>query len=220
MQPNKDNLKAIAAKAALDYIEYDSILGVGSGSTVAAFIDLLPAVKGKIDAAVSSSHESTRQLKALGIPVLDLNQVDTIPIYVDGADEINAHLQMIKGGGAALTSEKIVASVAKKFICIADGSKKVDVLGVFPLPIEVIPQARSAVGRALVAMGGSPVYREHIITDHGNIILDVQGLDLTDPLAMESRLNDIPGVVCNGLFAKRSADVLLLAGEHGVDIIK
>lgn len=216
---NTKNLKQQAAKAALDYIEHNSIIGVGTGSTVDYFISALSGIKAKIDAAVSSSQTSAEKLKALGIPVLDLNAVGSLSVYVDGADEINQYGQMIKGGGAALTSEKIVASVADKFICIADSSKKVDMLGDFPLAIEVIPQARSVVGRTLVKLGGNPVYRAGVITDHGNVILDVQNLDLSDPVKMEAQLNNIPGVVENGLFAHRPANVLLLATAQGVEVI-
>lgn len=217
---SQDQMKYAAAEAALSYVDYDGIIGIGSGSTVNCFIELLASVKSKIEAAVSCSAESSRRLKAIGIPVVDLNTVDCMPIYIDGADEINSHLQMIKGGGAALTSEKIVASVADKFICIADSSKKVDLLGKFPLPIEAIPQARSAVARQLVKLGAQPVYRQGVITDHGNVILDVQHLDLTDPVTIERQLNDIPGVVTNGIFACRPANVLLLSTSQGTETVR
>jgi ribose 5-phosphate isomerase A len=207
---NKDSQKKQAAIAALKYIEPGSIVGVGTGSTVAYFIEALATIKGKIDGAVASSIDTERKLKALNIPVLDLNSVFPLPIYVDGADEINGHLQMIKGGGGALTREKIIAAVAEKFICIADPSKKVDLLGKFPLPIEVIPMARSFVAREVVKLGGHPVYREGVVTDNGNVILDVWGLTILEPIKLEKELNNIPGVVTNGLFAIRPADELII----------
>lgn len=213
---DKDALKKAAAKAALDYIEYDAVLGVGSGSTVHYFIDELKKVKGKITAAVASSVETEKRLKALSIPVYDLNSVNELPVYIDGADEINSAKQMIKGGGGALTREKIVAAVAKKFICIADQTKKVDLLGTFPVAIEVIPMARSYVARQLVKLGGDPVYRQGFVTDNGNVILDVYNLKLLDPGSIEEKINNIVGVVANGIFARRSADVLLLATDTGV----
>lgn len=213
MQSN-DIQKQNAAKQAIQYIEKhvedNSIIGVGTGSTANFFIDLLPTLKIRIAGTVASSIATADRLKKHGIQVVDLNSIDDLPVYVDGADEINDHLQMIKGGGGALTREKIVAAVAKKFICIADESKKVDILGTFPLPIEVIPLARSYVGRELVKLGGSPVYREGFVTDNGNIILDVWNLKILDPSKMEQTLNNITGVVTNGLFAIRKADVLLL----------
>lgn len=215
-----ESLKKAAAKEALKYLEYDGVVGVGTGSTVDFFIEELAAVKAKIDGAVASSRRTADKLKSFNIPVLDLNATGVVPVYIDGADEIDEHFQMIKGGGGALTGEKILAANAKKFICIADCSKKVDLLGEFPVAIEVIPAARSAVGRAIVKLGGNPVYRESFVTDYGNYILDVSGLDLSSPSKMESELNDIPGVVCNGIFAHRKADVLLLAGKDGVRVEK
>ncbi len=214
----REQLKKRAAEAAIEYIEYDTIVGVGTGSTVNYFIDELAKIKGRIDGAVSSSNATTIKLKEAGIRVIDLNEVSEVPVYVDGADEINSHLQMIKGGGMALTGEKIVASVASRFICIVDVMKRVEILGQgFPVPIEVIPKARSAIGRALVKLGANPVYREGAVTDYGNWILDVANLPLTDPIAMEHRLDSLPGVVCNGIFAHRCADILLSAHEGGVD---
>ncbi len=216
---SQDALKKAAALAAIDYVERDSIVGVGTGSTVNHFIDALGTIRDQIRGAVSSSEASTERLKALGIEVFDLNSVNDLSIYVDGADEINHSMDMIKGGGAALTREKIVASVAKKFICIADESKLVDTLGQFPLPIEVIPMARSAVARAIVKMGGDPVYREGCITDNGCQILDVHSWAIRDPKALEAELNNLVGVVTNGLFALRGADVLLLGTAEGVKTI-
>ncbi len=213
-------LKRQAAQAALKYIEDDMIVGVGTGSTVNYFIEALTAVKGKIDACVASSLATEKRLKDAGLPVIDLNACINIPLYVDGADEVNAMGQMIKGGGGALTREKIVASASKRFICIADESKKVKRLGHFPLAVEVIPMARSFVARELVKMGGDPEYREGFITDNGNIILDVYNLDIDTPIALEEAITLLPGVVENGLFARRMADLILLAGEQGVEIIK
>ncbi len=212
----QDARKKAAAEAALRYIDPDAVLGVGTGSTVNYFIDALANFRPRLRGAVSSSEASTRKLEALGIPVLALNDVDDIPVYVDGADEIDHHLAMIKGGGGALTREKIIAAVAQRFICIADESKQVDRLGNFPLPVEVIPMARSYVARELVKLGGRPAYRQGVVTDNGNHILDVSGLDLSVPGAVEDRLNAIVGVVTNGLFARRGADVLLLASDTGV----
>ena len=215
-----DELKKRAAEAALAHIEprleRDTVLGVGTGSTVNHFIAALGGLGGRIDAAVSSSEESSRRLAALGIRVVDLNSVGGVDVYVDGADEANRHLQLIKGGGAALTREKIIAAAAREFVCIADESKLVAVLGRFPLPVEVIPMARSHVARKIAALGGRPVYRENVVTDNGNEILDIHGLDLRDPRTMETRLDAIAGVVCNGLFVRRPADRLLLAGGNGV----
>lgn len=213
---DQDALKKAAAEAALAYIEHDMILGVGTGSTVNFFIEALRSVKSKIEGVIPTSTTTAEKLKALSLPILDLNSVSEIPVYVDGADEINAAKQMIKGGGAALTREKIVAAVSKKFICIADQTKKVDLLGEFPLPIEVIPMARSYVARQLVKLGGTPVYRQGCVTDNGNVILDVFNLKILDPIALEQKLNNIVGIVTNGLFAMRPADVLLLATEKGV----
>ena len=215
-----DQEKRIAAEAAVKYIEENTIVGVGTGSTVNYFIDALAPMKHLIEGAVSSSEASTERLKALGIPVYDLNTVDNIPVYVDGADESNANLELIKGGGAALTREKIIAAVADKFVCIADGSKLVDTLGEFPLPVEVIPMARSHVARELLKLGGDPVYREGVVTDNGNIIIDVHGMSITDAKGLESSINEIVGVVTNGLFAHRGADVLLLGKGDTVETIE
>lgn len=212
----QDELKQAAANAALEYIEYNSIVGVGSGTTVNFFIEALKKIKGKIEGAVASSVASAERLKALSIPVLDVNSIDVIPVYVDGADEINAARQMIKGGGGALTREKIVAAVSQKFICIADQSKLVDLLGAFPVPIEVIPMARSYVARQMVKLGANPVYRQGFTTDNGNVILDVHNLKLLNPIEIEQKLNNIVGIVTNGIFAMRPADVLLLATDSGV----
>ena len=217
---DQDALKREVARAAFEYVEAkldeDAVLGVGTGSTANLFIEEIAAIKGRISATVASSEETARRLKAHGIPVFDLNSVDVVQIYVDGADEANAYLQLIKGGGAALTREKIIAAVAREFVCIADASKFVDVLGRFPLPVEVIPMARSHVGRQIVKLGGDPVYREGCVTDNGNIIIDIYNMAITDPRGLESELNQIVGVVTNGLFAQRPADRLLLATEEGV----
>lgn len=213
---SQDALKQAAAKAAVALVPEGSVVGVGTGSTVNFFIDELARIKNRVEAAVSSSEASAARLKAAGIRVLDLNSVRDLPVYVDGADEVTRHLTMIKGGGGALTREKIVAAVAHQFICIADASKLVDVLGRFPLPVEVIPMARSHVAREIVKLGGLPEWRANFITDNGNLILDVRNLTILDPPDLESRLNQITGVVTNGLFARRPADVLLLAGENGV----
>jgi len=212
----KEQQKQLAAETAIEYIQQDAIVGVGTGSTVNYFIDALAQIKGKIECAVSSSQASTERLKALHIPIYDLNSVDHLDVYVDGTDEITKNLHCIKGGGAALTGEKILVESAKKFICIADASKLVGVLGSFPLPIEVIPMARSAVARQLVKMGGDPIYREGIVTDYGNVILDVHNLEILDPVKLENELNQIPGIVTNGLFARKHADVLLLGTAQGV----
>jgi len=216
---DKNTLKQQAAQAALDYIDYDSVIGIGSGSTVGFFIEALAAIKHKIKGTVAASEVSHKLLKQHGIDVLDLNSVNNMPVYIDGADEINMHLQMIKGGGAALTREKIIAAVAKKFVCIADTSKKVDLLGKFPLAIEVIPMARSYVARQIVKLGGDPEYRQGVITDNGNVILDVYNLKILDAVKLESELNNIAGIVTNGLFAHRPANVLLLATKQGVETI-
>ena len=213
---SQDDLKRRAAEAAMEYIQ-GGVIGVGTGSTVNHFIDLLAQVKHKIEGAVSSSEASTKRLKSHGIPVLDLNATGELDLYVDGADESNRHLHLIKGGGGALTREKIVAGASRKFVCIADASKLVDLLGTFPLPVEVVPMARSHVARQLVKMGGTPVWRKDFITDNGNIILDVHNLRIMEPVKMEQQLNNIAGVVTNGLFALRPADVLLLGTEQGVD---
>jgi ribose 5-phosphate isomerase A len=216
----QDELKKAAAQAAVAHVPVGSIVGVGTGSTVNHFIDALAAIKHKIDGAVASSDASAQRLKKFGIEVLDLNNVADLPVYVDGADEVTRHLSMIKGGGGALTREKIVAAVARQFICIADESKLVDVLGKFPLPVEVIPMARSYVGRELVKLGGQPALRQGFKTDNGNVILDVRNLEIMKPLELESALNQITGVVANGLFARRGADLLLLATAKGVQALK
>lgn len=216
----QDEMKNAAAIKALEFIENDTIVGVGTGSTVNYFIDALASMKDKIAGAVSSSEESTKRLKAHGIEVFDLNSVDVLDVYIDGADEITRHMAMIKGGGAALTREKIVAAVAKKFICIADDSKQVRVLGNFPLPVEVIPMARSYVARELVKLGGDPVYRQGVTTDNGNVILDVYNLEILDPKALENQINGIVGVVTNGLFALRGADILVLGSTNGIQVIQ
>jgi ribose 5-phosphate isomerase A len=215
----QDELKQASARAAIGHVVEDAIVGVGTGSTANFFIDELARMKGRIRGAVASSEASAKRLASHGIPVLDLNQVEDIPVYVDGADEITPALAMIKGGGGALTREKIVAAVARKFVCVADESKLVERLGRFPLPVEVIPMARAYVARELAALGGRPQLREGFVTDNGNLILDVHGLSIPDPPAFEQRLNDIVGVVTNGLFARRPADVLLLAAPEGVRTI-
>ena len=211
-----DDLKRAAAEAALQYVEPGSIVGVGTGSTANHFIDLLAGIKADIDATVASSEATAERLRSHGIPVIDLNAAGNIGVYVDGADEATKHLHLIKGGGGALTREKIVAAVSQKFVCIADESKLVDRLGAFPLPIEVIPMARSYVGRALVKLGGDPELREDFRTDNGNIIIDVHNLDIMEPAALEAEINQITGVVTVGLFAKRAADILILAGAGGI----
>lgn len=215
----QDEMKKAAAIKALEFIENDTIVGVGTGSTVNYFIDALATMKNKIEGAVSSSEESSKRLKAHGIEVFDLNNIDVLDVYVDGADEITKHMSMIKGGGAALTREKIVAAVAKQFICIADDSKQVELLGGFPLPVEVIPMARSYVARELVKLGGDPEYRQGVVTDNGNVILDVHNLSITDPKKLEADINAIVGVVTNGLFAQRGADVLVLGTKSDVCVI-
>ena len=215
----QDEMKLAVAKAAIEYIPDDCIVGVGTGSTANFFIDELAKIKGRIEGTVASSEASAARLKAHGIRVFDLNSVDKMPVYVDGADEVNHYLQMVKGGGGALTREKIVAAVADKFICIADKSKLVPVLGHFPLPIEVIPMARSHVAREILKIGGQPTLREGFTTDNGNIILDVFGLQIAQAAELEKQLNQITGVVTNGLFAVRRADVLLLGTPSGVEIM-
>ena len=212
----QDDKKRAAARAALAYVKSDDIVGVGTGSTVNYFIEALAEKKHLIEGAVSSSDASTERLKALGIEVFDLNSVDQFDVYIDGADEITEHKHMIKGGGAALTREKIVAAVAKTFVCIIDDTKQVGILGDFPLPVEVIPMARSYVARELVKLGGDPVYREGVITDNGNVILDVYNLTILDTRKLETQINEIVGVVTNGLFAHRGADVLLVGTDDGV----
>ncbi|MBT6076680.1 MAG: ribose-5-phosphate isomerase RpiA [Oceanospirillaceae bacterium] len=217
---NQNQLKQAVAQAAVDHIaphlNKDSIVGVGTGSTANCFIDALANIKHTFDAAVASSEATAERLKSHGINVLELNAVPHMSFYVDGADESDAHLNLIKGGGGALTREKIVAAVAETFVCIADESKLVDVLGDFPLPIEVIPMARSYVARKLVGLGGEPVWRQDFITDNGNLILDVYGMDIIDPKGLEQQINQITGVVTNGLFAQRPADLLLLGTSAGV----
>ena len=213
---NQNDLKQQVAQAALNFIEYDSVVSVGTGSTVNYFIEALATIKGKIQGAVASSLATERLLKQYGIPVFDLNSVDSVPVYIDGADEVNQYKQMIKGGGAALTREKILAASSKKFVCIVDQSKVVDVLGKFPLPIEVIPMARGYVARELLKLDCDPIYRENVITDNGNIILDAHGFQLVDPIKMESLINNITGVVMNGIFARRPADVVLISNAAGV----
>ncbi|GLX86639.1 ribose-5-phosphate isomerase A [Thalassotalea loyana] len=215
----QDEMKKAAALKALEFIKPDTIVGVGTGSTVNHFIDALASMKNQIVGAVSSSDASTKLLEQHGIEVFDLNSVDTLDVYVDGADEITEHFAMIKGGGAALTREKIVAAVAKEFICIADSSKQVDILGDFPLPVEVIPMARSYVARELVKLGGDPVYREGVVTDNGNVILDVHNLKIIDPKQLEVDINAIVGVVTNGLFACRGANTLILGTPEGAKVI-
>jgi ribose 5-phosphate isomerase A len=216
----QDEMKKAVAKAALEYVETGTIIGIGTGSTANYFIDHLAGIKHKIDGTVASSNASAERLKKHGIPVLDLNSVSEISVYVDGADESNHHLHLIKGGGGALTREKIVAAVSRKFVCIADESKLVDILGKFPLPVEVIPMARSYVARELAKLGGQPVLREGFITDNGNVILDVHNLQIMNPVQLEETINHITGVVTNGLFARRPADVLLLGTKDGVKTLK
>lgn len=216
----QDELKQAVGQAAVEHIlpllESDSIIGVGTGSTANCFIDALAAHKGRFNGAVASSDGTAERLRGHGIAVFDLNEVSELPVYVDGADEITEHMAMIKGGGAALTREKIVAAVAKSFVCIADESKLVGVLGQFPLPVEVIPMARSYVARELVKLGGDPVYRQGVVTDNGNVILDVHNLSIINPQELEERINHITGVVTNGLFACRPADCLLMGTPNGV----
>lgn len=214
---SQDDLKRQAANAALEFVVEDEIVGVGTGSTVNFFIEALANIKHKIEGAVASSSATETLLKKHRIPVVDLNSVNRIPVYVDGADEFNEHKYLIKGGGGALTREKITAAVSDRFVCIVDQSKRVDVLGQFPLPIEVIPMARSYVARELVKLGANPVYRQGIVTDNGNVILDAYDMDLVDPITIEQTLNNIAGVVTNGLFAQRRADDILLATENGVE---
>jgi len=216
MAKTQQELKREVAAAALRFVQPGRVLGVGTGSTVDLFIDALAAAKLDVRQAVSSSERSTAKLRALGIEVLDLNDVEDLPVYIDGADEIDGGFHMIKGGGAALTREKIIAAVAKTFVCIADASKRVDVLGRFPLPVEVIPMARTHAARELARLGGRPEWREGVRTDNGNVILDVHGLAIANPVATESRIDQIVGVVTNGLFAARGADVLLLGAADGV----
>jgi ribose 5-phosphate isomerase A len=215
----QDEMKKAAAEAALDYVEAGSVIGVGTGSTANYFIEALSRIKGRIEGAVASSNATAARLKQVGIPVLDLNDVGELPLYVDGADEATRHRHLIKGGGGALTREKIVAAASRRFVCIADQSKLVDVLGRFPLPIEVIPMARSYVARELVKLGGQPVWRQGFVTDNGNVILDVHNLRILNPVELEGRLDHIAGVVTNGLFARRPADILLLGTARGVETL-
>jgi ribose 5-phosphate isomerase A len=215
-----NELKRAAAEAALAYVEDDTVVGVGTGSTVNFFIDALASRRARIEATVASSEASAARLRGLQIPVKELNDTDGCDVYVDGADEVTEHLAMIKGGGAALTREKIVAQASRRFVCIADASKLVPVLGKFPLPVEVIPMARSFVARELVKLGGVPTLRAGVTTDNGNVILDVRGLAITDPVDLETKINMIPGVVTNGIFGRRPADVLLLATAGGVRTLK
>ena len=212
----QDELKKAVARAALAYVVEGKIVGVGTGSTARLFIEALAEMKDRIAGAVASSEDTKKRLEGHGIKVFDLNDVDDIPVYIDGADEINVEMHMIKGGGGALTREKIVSAVAKKFICIVDSTKLVDVLGKFPLPVEVIPMACAHVSRELTRLGGTPVIREGFVTDNGNLILDVKGLQIVDPVDLETRINQIAGVVTNGLFACRPADVCLLGTSSGV----
>ena len=216
MALTQDDLKRAVAQAAVSYVPTDCIVGVGTGSTANFFIDELAKIKHKIRGAVASSEASTKRLQGHGIEVLSLNDAGDLPVYVDGADEITKHMHMLKGGGGALTREKIVAAASKKFICVCDASKLVDVLGKFPLPIEVIPMARSYIARELVKLGGQPKLREWFTTDNGNVILDVHNLQIMNPVELETALNQLAGVVTNGLFARRAADVLLLGTPDGV----
>lgn len=216
---NQNELKKRVGEAALQYVPRNAVIGVGTGSTVNYFIDALASMKNDIEGAVSSSEASTQKLRQLGIPVLDLNSTGDLSIYIDGADEANAHFQLIKGGGGALTREKIIAGASKKFVCIIDASKQVGHLGAFPLPVEVLPMARSFVARQLVKLGGQPQLREGFTTDNGNIILDVHNLEITDARALEAAINNIPGVVTNGLFALRPADIMLVGSSSGVETL-
>lgn len=215
----QDQLKKQVAEAALDHLSLNDVIGVGSGSTVNFFIEALAKIKTKIEGAVPASKATEQRLRALHIPILDLNSLSELPIYIDGADEFNAHKYLIKGGGGALTREKIIASVAKKFLCLVDSSKRVEVLGKFPVAIEVLPMARSYVARELIKLGADPVYRLGFVTDNGNSILDVHNLDLVDPPKVEQVLNNITGTVMNGVFAKRTADKILVASNEGVQVL-
>ncbi|MBL4851365.1 MAG: ribose-5-phosphate isomerase RpiA [Gammaproteobacteria bacterium] len=217
---DQNEMKRQAAEAALEYVEVGSYIGVGTGSTANLFIDALATIKGKIEGAVASSIATAERLKSHGIAVFELNEVDGLSIYVDGADEANPNLQLIKGGGGALTREKIVAAASKRFICIADDTKMVDVLGEFPLPIEVIPMARSFIAREIVKLGGDPYLREGFTTDNGNLILDVHGLHINQPDVLEETLNNIPGVVTNGIFSKQRAQIGLFGSPEGLKVIK
>jgi ribose 5-phosphate isomerase A len=219
MTTTQDEMKRLAAEAALDYLPDSGIIGVGTGSTVNHFIDLLAPIKGRFDGAVSSSDASTERLKAIGMPVIDLNAAGELEVYVDGADESNKYFQLIKGGGGALTREKIIAGASKKFVCIADDTKLVGVLGKFPLPVEVIPMARSFVARELTKLGGTPIWRENFVTDNGCLILDVHNLEIMEPAKLETTINQIPGVVTVGIFAHRPADVLILGTPEGPKVM-
>jgi ribose 5-phosphate isomerase A len=212
----QDEMKKMVAEAALEYVESGTVIGIGTGSTANHFIDCLAGIKHRIEGTVASSEASAARLKSHGIQVLDLNSAGELSVYIDGADESNHYLHLIKGGGGALTREKIVAAASRKFVCIADSSKLVDILGAYPLPVEVIPMARSMVARELVKRGGQPVYREGFVTDNGNVILDIHNLEIMEPVTLEEDLNNIPGIVTVGLFARRPADVLLLGTEDGV----
>lgn len=216
---NQDDKKRAVARAALAYVEDNCFIGVGTGSTANHFIDALAGLKARIDGAVASSEATAARLRAHGIPVLELNAAGELAVYVDGADEATRHGHLVKGGGGALTREKIVAAASRRFVCIIDDSKLVPRLGAFPLPVEVIPMARSYVARELVRLGGTPEWREGYVTDNGNLILDVHGLDIREPTRLESEMNHIAGVVTNGLFARRPADVLLVAREGGVEML-
>ncbi|PWW12128.1 MULTISPECIES: ribose-5-phosphate isomerase RpiA [Pseudidiomarina] len=220
MSTAQEALKKQAAEAALKYIQPNTVVGVGTGSTVNYFIDALATIKHDIEAAVSSSEASTARLIAHGIEVIELNNCVDLPVYVDGADELDQHLRMVKGGGGALTREKIIAAVAQQFVCIADQSKLVGRLGQFPVPVEVIPMARSYVAREIVKLGGDPVWRQGFVTDNGNIILDIHNFDILDPVQLELQLNNIVGVVSNGLFAKRGANIAIIAGSDGLQILE
>ena len=217
---SEDEKKRSAARAAIEFVEDDSIIGVGTGTTANYFIDELAGLKARLDGAVASSHATAERLRQSGIPLLELNAAGELPVYVDGADEATRHLHLIKGGGGALTREKIVAQASRRFVCIVDDTKLVDRLGEFPLPIEVIPMARSFVARELVKLGGSPEWRQDFVTDNGNYILDVYNLRITEPVRLEEDLNQIPGVVTNGLFARRPADILLIGTADGVSRIE
>ena len=215
----QDDKKKAAAQAALEYVADDAVIGVGTGSTANHFIELLATLRGRIEGTVASSEATAARLRRHGIPVYDLNGVGSVPVYVDGADEADRNLRLVKGGGGALTREKILAAAAEKFVCIADDSKLVAVLGKFPVPVEVIPMARSYVARQIVRLGGNPIWRDGFVTDNGNVVLDVYNLNLTDPVAVEAELNQITGVVTNGVFARRPADVLILGTDEGVQTV-
>jgi ribose 5-phosphate isomerase A len=217
---SQDELKRAVARAALPFVPAGGVIGIGTGSTVDCFVDALGEAGIRLAGAVSSSERTAAKLRALGVKLVDCNDVDALPVYIDGADEIDPGFSMIKGGGAALTREKIVAAISATFVCIADASKRVPVLGRFPLPVEVIPMARRQVMRELASLGGTPVWREGVVTDNGNLIIDVRGLSITDPQVMEARINQIVGVVTNGLFAARGADVLLLGTPDGVQELR